>query len=119
MEPGDRAGATPFYGSTPTYRFILDGGEPGSQRGPASGSGAGDLAGMSELITDEVLTVFAVEASWAELPCRAGRALRGLADRLVFYVPGLRVGPAGRGLRALRRRGLPRAGAQRSALGAR
>jgi probable F420-dependent oxidoreductase len=78
-----------FYGSTPTYRFILDAaGFPGLNDALRERQRAGDLAGMAELITDEVLAVFAVEASWSELPVALVDRYEGLADRLVLYVPG-------------------------------
>jgi len=78
-----------FYGSTPTYRFILDAaGFPGLNDALRERQRAGDLAGMAELITDEVLAVFAVEASWSELPGALVNRYEGLADRLVLYVPG-------------------------------
>ena len=43
---------------------------------------------MAELITDEVLSVFAVESSWAELPAVLVDRYGDLADRLVLYVAG-------------------------------
>ena len=49
---------------------------------------AGDFAGMAELITDEVLSVFAVEAPWSELPATLVDRYGELADRLVLYVAG-------------------------------
>ncbi len=78
-----------FYASTPTYRFILDAaGFPGLNDALRERQRAGDVAGMAELITDEVLAVFAVEAAWSELPEVLVARYRDLADRLVLYVAG-------------------------------
>lgn len=78
-----------FYGSTPTYRFILDAaGFPGLNDALRERQRAGDLAGMAELVSDEVLSVFAVEATWSELPAALVERYRGLAHRLVLYVAG-------------------------------
>jgi hypothetical protein len=43
---------------------------------------------MADLVSDDVLSVFAVEASWAELPTALVDRYRGLAHRLVLYVAG-------------------------------
>jgi hypothetical protein len=78
-----------FYASTPTYRFILDAaGFPGLNEALRERQRAGDLAGMGELITDEVLSVFAVESSWSDLPATLVDRYGDLADRLVLYVAG-------------------------------
>ena len=78
-----------FYGSTPTYRFILDAaGFPGLNDALRERQRAGDIAGMAELVTDDVLSVFAVEASWSELPEVLVSRYRDLADRLVLYIAG-------------------------------
>ena len=78
-----------FYASTPTYRFILDAaGFPGLNDALRERQRAGDVAGMAELITDEVLSVFAVEAAWSELSEVLVARYRDLADRLVLYVAG-------------------------------
>ncbi len=78
-----------FYGSTPTYAFIFE----------QAGFGdltfrlrerqkAGDIAGMVELIDDDVLGVFATTASWDGLAGALRDRYEGLADRLVVYLGG-------------------------------
>jgi probable F420-dependent oxidoreductase len=75
-----------FYGSTPAYRAVLDlhgWGELHAQLHQRSL--AGDWAGMTAMIDDEVLRTFAVVAP----PDEVGRAIRqryeGLVDRVSLY----------------------------------
>jgi probable F420-dependent oxidoreductase len=75
-----------FYGSTPAYRAVLDlhgWGELHEQLHQRSL--AGDWAGMTAMIDDEVLHTFAVVAP----PDEVGRAIRqrydGLVDRISLY----------------------------------
>src|SRR3954462_13502014 len=77
-----------FYASTPTYRIVLEvhgWGEIGEKLGGLARNKKWDE--MTNLITDEMLHTFAVEAS----PDEVGPALReryeGLIDRLALYVP--------------------------------
>ncbi|MDX6380014.1 MAG: hypothetical protein QOI57_1038 [Rubrobacteraceae bacterium] len=77
-----------FYASTPTYRTILEvhgWGEIGEKLGGLARNKKWDE--MTNLITDEMLHTFAVEAS----PDEVGPALReryeGLIDRVALYVP--------------------------------
>ncbi|MHA6620646.1 TIGR03617 family F420-dependent LLM class oxidoreductase [Pseudonocardia sp. DLS-67] len=80
-----------FYGSTPSYRPVLDlhgWGELGVELNRLSrGSDPERWRRMGELIDDEVLAAFAVRAE----PDRLGAALLarfgGLADRFTFYAP--------------------------------
>jgi probable F420-dependent oxidoreductase len=80
-----------FYGSTPTYRPVLDlhgWGELGAELNRLSrGTGADRWQRMGELIDDEVLATFAVVAE----PDRLGAAILarfgGLTDRFTFYAP--------------------------------
>jgi len=75
-----------FYGSTPAYAFQFD-------RLGFDGLGPqlntllkqGDIAGQTELLTDEVIDQFVVRATWAELPGALLERYRGRADRLVAY----------------------------------
>jgi probable F420-dependent oxidoreductase len=78
-----------FYGSTRTYRgvFELHGWEGTSEKLHAL-QRQGDLAGMSETITDEMLDVYAVTARWDELAGRLRERYAGVADRLLMYFAG-------------------------------
>jgi probable F420-dependent oxidoreductase len=77
-----------FYASTPTYRTVLE-----AHGWEDVGERLGELARdkkwdeMPELITDEMLRAFAVEAA----PDEVGHALRdryeGLIDRVALYLP--------------------------------
>ena len=101
-----------FYASTPTYRFILEAaGFSGLNEQLRAQQKAGDVAGMADLISDEVLAVFATEATWDDLAAALVTRYRGLADRLVLYVAGFswgrgdgafaRLGEVARGVREL------------------
>ena len=77
-----------FYASTPSYRVVLDAhgwGEVGERLGALARERRWD--DMPDLVTDEMLRAFAVEATPEEL----GRVLRerydGLADRVALYAP--------------------------------
>ena len=45
----------------------------------------GDWAGMGREITDEMLDVYAVTATWKDLPGVLVKKYRGVAGRLIFY----------------------------------
>jgi probable F420-dependent oxidoreductase len=77
-----------FYASTPTYRTVLDvhgWGEVGEQLGQLAREKKWDE--MPELITDEMLHAFTIEAT----PDNVGTALvqryEGLIDRVALYLP--------------------------------
>lgn len=75
-----------FYGSTRAYAFQFDlVGFEGLSARLNERLKAGDLAGMAELITDEVLDVFAVESTWDSLADRLFERYGALADRLILY----------------------------------
>jgi probable F420-dependent oxidoreductase len=75
-----------FYGSTRNYAFQFDMlGFDGTSARLNERLKAGDVAGMSELITDEMLDEFAVEASWDELGDRLVDRYDGVASRLIMY----------------------------------
>jgi probable F420-dependent oxidoreductase len=81
-----------FYGSTPNYAFIFEQlGHPGTTGRIRQAQKAGDQAGMTQAIPDEVLAHFVVEGTWAELP---GRIVERCADlegydvRPVLYLAG-------------------------------
>jgi probable F420-dependent oxidoreductase len=76
-----------FYGSTSTYRFQFERvGLDGLQARLNEKLKAGDIAGLTALVTDEVLAHFAVTATWEELPGALLRKYEGRADRLVAYL---------------------------------
>jgi hypothetical protein len=75
-----------FYGSTKNYAFQFDllGFEGTSARLNALLK-AGDVAGMADAISDEMLAEFAVESSWDELADRLVERYGGVASRLILY----------------------------------
>ena len=77
-----------FYASTPAYRPVLDLHGWGDV-GPAltERTKRGDWAGMAELVTDEMLDVFAVTGTWEEIGTRIRERYTGVLDRIGFYVP--------------------------------
>jgi hypothetical protein len=78
-----------FYGSTPNYAFILEGAGFGDLNPRLrERQKAGDLAGMASLVDDDVLAVFATEATWDGLAEALASRYGGLADRLVLYLAG-------------------------------
>ena len=79
-----------FYGSTPNYAFIFEQLEaPGTTQRLRERQKQGDLPGMAELITDDLLAHFIVEAGWDELADRLVERYAGAADRLILYFAGL------------------------------
>lgn len=75
-----------FYGSTKNYAFQFDMlGFEGVSSKLNERLKAGDMAGMSELITDEMLDVYAVTARWDELADKLVDRYHGVADRLIMY----------------------------------
>jgi probable F420-dependent oxidoreductase len=76
-----------FYASTRTYQTVLDHHGWGDTSHRLNERAAkGDWSGMAELITDEMLAVYAVEGTWEEIPGLLRRKYEGLLDRLGFYV---------------------------------
>lgn len=75
-----------FYGSTPAYAgvFELHGFRGVSERLHEL-QRAGDMAAMADVITDEMLDVYAVTSTWGELPEVLVRKYGGVASRLIFY----------------------------------
>jgi len=75
-----------FYGSTPAYAGVFDlHGWHGLSQRLTEMQRAGDIAGMTNAITDEMLDVYAVTAGWDEMPRRIVAKYRGVADRVIFY----------------------------------
>jgi len=75
-----------FYGSTKAYAFQFDlVGFDGLSARLNERMKAGDLAGMADLITDDVLAVFSVESEWDSLSARLVDRYGTLADRVILY----------------------------------
>jgi probable F420-dependent oxidoreductase len=75
-----------FYGSTKNYAFQFDMlGFEGTSARLNERLKAGDMAGMSDLITDEMLEVYAVTATWDELADKLVDRYKGVASRLIMY----------------------------------
>jgi len=76
-----------FYASTRTYQTVLDThgwGETSQKLNERAAKG--DWTGMADLITDEMLEVYAVEGTWDQVPALLREKYEGLIDRLAFYV---------------------------------
>jgi probable F420-dependent oxidoreductase len=83
---------TAFYGSTRTYRGVFEvHGWDGTSERLYESQRAGDVAAMRAAITDEMLAVYAVESSWAELADAVIDRYHGAADRVVMYFAGTSV----------------------------
>jgi probable F420-dependent oxidoreductase len=79
-----------FYGSTPNYALQFDLlGFEGTTARLRERQKAGDMAGMAEVISDEMLEHYTVEAKWDELADRLVDRYRGRASRLILYVAGM------------------------------
>lgn len=75
-----------FYGSTPNYAFLFDElGAAGTTAALRERQKAGDLAGMAEVVGDDLLAEFVVEGTWDELAGALVDRYGGLASRLVLY----------------------------------
>jgi probable F420-dependent oxidoreductase len=75
-----------FYGSTPNYAFIFDdAGFEGTTSRLREKQRAGDISGMTAVITDEMMAVFTTEATWDGLADALRERYDGIAARLVFY----------------------------------
>jgi len=87
-----------FYGSTPNYAFVFDQiGAPGTTAALRAAQKAGDAAGMSAAVPDEVLDHFVLQGSWADLPGLVAARCRPLLERgldvqPVLYHAGLTYG---------------------------
>jgi probable F420-dependent oxidoreductase len=77
-----------FYASTPSYRAVmaLHGWQQEAESLSALAARA-KWAEMPELVSDEMLSVFATSASQEELPTALLKRYQGLADRLILYTP--------------------------------
>ena len=76
-----------FYGSTPNYAFQFD--DLGYQDMTAQLGQrlkAGDMRGMAELISDDILEQFAVVAKWDDMADALSSRYGGVASRVVTYL---------------------------------
>ncbi|MGH7895172.1 MAG: LLM class flavin-dependent oxidoreductase, partial [Candidatus Binatia bacterium] len=80
-----------FYASTRTYVGVLEAHGWGETCIRLNEKAAkGDWTGMASLITDEMLTVYAVQGTVDELPDLIKKKYAGVMDRLGFYtLPGV------------------------------
>jgi len=77
-----------FYASTRTYRGVLEThGWGGMSEKLNHLSVQGDWGGMADLITDEMLDVYAVIGRWDEIVDKVKERYEGIIDRLSFYFP--------------------------------
>ncbi|HEX5366221.1 MAG TPA: TIGR03617 family F420-dependent LLM class oxidoreductase [Acidimicrobiales bacterium] len=75
-----------FYGSTPNYAFIFDQiDHPGTTAAVRRHQKAGDVAGMATVITDDILSHFTVEGTWATVAEAIADRYAGTATRVVNY----------------------------------
>jgi probable F420-dependent oxidoreductase len=75
-----------FYGSTPGYGVVFDAsGWPGTGERLNELLRARDMAGMSGVISDEMLDAMTVTATWSGLPNALAEKYRGRASRIVCY----------------------------------
>ena len=78
-----------FYGSTPTYAFQFDDlGFDGTTEKLNELMRAGDIAGMSEIITDEMLGHFTVSGGWEDVADLLTARYGDVATTLVTYLAG-------------------------------
>jgi probable F420-dependent oxidoreductase len=75
-----------FYGSTRNYAHMFDQlGYHGTSARLNERLKAGDLAGMSALVTDEMLDAYSVTASWDDVAERLLERYGDVADRVIVY----------------------------------
>ncbi len=76
-----------FYGSTPNYAFQFDDlGFNGLTQELGSLMKAGDMAGMADKISDEILDQFALVARWDDMADALKARYEGVAHRVVTYL---------------------------------
>jgi alkanesulfonate monooxygenase SsuD/methylene tetrahydromethanopterin reductase-like flavin-dependent oxidoreductase (luciferase family) len=75
-----------FYGSTPNYAFIFEQiGHPDTTPRIRERQKAGDVQGMAEVVTDDILDHFVVSATWDGLADALIARYDGVASRAVLY----------------------------------
>ena len=76
-----------FYGTTPNYAFQFeDLGFEGVTTALRDKMSAGDLQGMADTISDEMLDHFALVSTWDEMADRLKERYGGTASRVVMYL---------------------------------
>ncbi len=76
-----------FYGTTPNYAFQFeDLGFEGVTTALRDKMAAGDLQGMADTISDEMLDHFALVSTWDEMADRLKERYGGTASRVVMYL---------------------------------
>jgi hypothetical protein len=76
-----------FYGSTPNYAFQFDDlGFEGTTAKLGQLMKAGDIKGMAETISDEMLDHFALSARWDDMADALRDRYQGVAARVVMYL---------------------------------
>jgi hypothetical protein len=77
-----------FYASTPSYAPVMEVHGWGDTRQRLSRLAAkGRWEEMPPLIGDDMLDVFAVNGTWAELPEKITARYQGILDRVMYYLP--------------------------------
>ena len=78
-----------FYGSTRTYAGVFEThGWHGVSENLHALQRAGDVAGMATAVTDDMLDVLAITATWDDLAAKLLERYAGAADRIVMYFSG-------------------------------
>jgi len=76
-----------FYGTTPNYAFQFeDLGFEGVTKALGDKMKAGDLQGMADTISDDMLEHFALVSTWDEMADRLKDRYEGTASRVVMYL---------------------------------
>jgi probable F420-dependent oxidoreductase len=76
-----------FYGSTPNYAFQFDDlGFEGTTEKLGQLMRKGDMQGMADTITEEMLSQFAVVAKWDDMADAIKKRYDGVASRVVTYL---------------------------------
>ena len=76
-----------FYGSTPNYAFQFDDlGYEGTTEKLGQLMKKGDMKGMADTISDEMLSQFAVVAKWDDMADALKERYEGVATRVVSYL---------------------------------
>lgn len=79
-----------FYGSTPNYALQFDLlGFEGTTGRLRERQKAGDMAGMAEVISDEILQHYTVEASWDDIADQLVERYGKRASRVIIYTAGM------------------------------
>ncbi len=79
-----------FYGSTPNYGFLFELlGREGTTARIRERQKAGDVAGMTAVVDDDLLDQFVLQGTFEELPARIVERYGAVADRVVLYFAGM------------------------------